>query len=103
MGVLNSKRLEIFLETKEKQTAVRRLLASGEVKVRQPGRTSFSDSAEYFRDEARLLLIGGPPRVLDSERGSTTGARLTMNLNDGSISVEGDPETRTITRRIVAR
>jgi lipopolysaccharide export system protein LptA len=103
MGVLNSKRLEIFLETKEKQTAVRRLLASGEVKVRQPGRTSFSDSAEYFRDEGRLLLIGGPPRVLDSERGSTTGARLTMNLNDGSISVEGDPETRTITRRIVAR
>jgi len=103
MGVLNSDRLEVFLESKQNQTAVQRLRASGAVTVRQPGRTSFSDFADYFRDEDKLFLSGGPPRVIDSERGSTSGARLTMNLNDDSISVEGDPETRAITRRHVAR
>jgi len=103
MGILNSSQLEIFLERGENQTSIQRILAEGDVKIYQPNRTSFSESAEYFRSEEKLILVGGPPRVIDSERGSTVGARLTLGLNDGSISVEGDSETRPITRQRVAR
>lgn len=103
MGILNSNQLEVFLASKDNQTTVKRLLATGAVTIHQPNRTSFSDFAEYFRDEEKLVLTGGPPRVLDSERGSTAGARLTMHLDDGSIAVEGDPENRSITRQHVAR
>jgi lipopolysaccharide export system protein LptA len=103
MGVLNSNQLEIFLAPKDNHTTVKRLLASGAVTIHQPNRTSFSDIAEYFRDEEKIVLTGGPPRILDSERGSTVGARLTMHLDDGSMAVEGDPENRSITRQHVAR
>jgi lipopolysaccharide export system protein LptA len=103
MGILNSNRLEVFLASKDNQTTVKRLLATGAVTIHQPNRTSFSDFAEYFRDEEKLVLTGGSPRILDSERGSTVGARLTMHLDDGSIAVEGDPENRSITRQHVAR
>jgi lipopolysaccharide export system protein LptA len=103
MGVVNSNQLEVFLASKDSQTTVKRLLAAGSVTIHQPNRTSFSDFAEYFREEEKLVLTGGPPRILDSERGSTAGARLTMHLDDGSIAVEGDPENRSITRQHVAR
>jgi len=103
MGVLNSNQLEIFLTSKDNQTAVERLLATGAVTIHQPNRTSSSDLAEYFRDQDRVVLSGGSPRILDSERGSAVGARLTMHLDDGSIAVEGDAENRSITRQHVAR
>jgi len=103
MGVLNSRQLEVFLESEENQTSIERILAKGGVKIYQPGRTSCSESAEYFRSEEKIVLVGGPPRVVDPERGSTVGARLTLGLNDGSISVEGNSETRPITRQRVAR
>jgi LPS export ABC transporter protein LptC len=103
MGILNSSQLEVFLESNQGQTSVQRMLANGEVTIYQPGRTSFSDSAEYFRSEEKVVLRGGPPKVVDSERGSTSGARLTLYLNDGSMGVEGDPETRSVTRHHMAR
>src|SRR5205807_10499452 len=103
MGILNSSQLEIFLESRENQTSIQRLLAKGGVKIDQPNRTSLSESAEYFRSEEKVVLLGGPPRVVDSERGSSVGPRLTLGLDDGSISVEGDSETRPITRQRVAR
>ena len=103
MGILNSNQLEVFLATEENQTAVKRLLATGTVTIHQPNRTSSSDCAEYFRDEGIVVLTGGSPRILDSERGSTAGARLTMHLDDGSIAVEGDNENRSFSRQRVAR
>jgi len=103
MGVLNSDHLQVFLASTGNQTTVKRLLATGAVTIHQPNRTSFSDLAEYFRDEEKVVLTGGSPRILDSERGSTAGARLTMHLDDGSIAVEGGPENRSITRQHVAR
>ena len=103
MGILNSNQLEIFLAPKDNQTTVQRLLASGAVTIHQPNRTSFSDVAEYFRDEEKLVLTGGPPRILDSERGSTVGPRLTMHFDDGSITVAGNPETHVITRQRVTQ
>ena len=103
MGTMTAQQLEVFLETEDKQTTVQRMLAKGSVRLQQESRTSYSDTAEYFREEDRLVLLGGPPRIIDSERGFTSGARLTMYLNDDRISVEGDSGNRSITRQDVAR
>ncbi len=95
MGLVQSDRLEVELETIENQTRPRRLIALGHVKIFQPQRLATSEMAEYFRADDRLVLSGGSPRVLDSERGSTSGARLTLFRNNDSIFVEGDSETRS--------
>jgi lipopolysaccharide transport protein LptA len=103
MGLLTSDQLEIFLVTEGGQRSVQRMIAKGKVKMSQPNRRSSSDLAEYFREEEKVVLTGGPPTIVDSERGSATGARLTMYMNDDRISVEGDSETRSITRQSATR
>jgi hypothetical protein len=79
------------------------MLATGNVKIQQPGRLATSESAEFFQPEKKAILTGGMPRILDSERGSTSGARLTLFFDDGSISVVGTSENRSLTRQRVAR
>lgn len=103
MGRLSSDQLEVFLKQQENRKSVERLLATGRVKIEQPGKLASSESAEFFQSERKVVLTGGMPRVLDSERGSTVGARLTMFFDDGSITVAGNPETRAITRQRVAQ
>ncbi len=102
LGALSSNRLEAFLRSQGNQKSVERMLASGKVKITQPGKVATSESAEFFHSEKRAILTGGMPRVLDPERGSTTGACLTLSFDDGSITVVGDPETRSITKQRVA-
>jgi len=104
MGVLESNELEIFLgSTGGNEKSVERMLATGNVKIQQPGRLATSESAEFFQPEKKAILTGGMPRILDSERGSTSGARLTLFFDDGSISVVGTSENRSLTRQRVAR
>jgi LPS export ABC transporter protein LptC len=95
LGQLQSDRLEVFLEKDEQQTRAKRMLAIGQVKIFQPKRTGMSEMAEYFRAGEKMVLSGGSPRVIDSERGSTSGARLTLYRNNDSIFVEGTSETRS--------
>lgn len=103
MGTLVSNQLEVFLSTAGNKKSIERMLATGSVKISQPGKLATSEVAEFFQRENIAILTGGMPRVLDSERGSTSGARLTLFFDDGSISVVGNPETRSITRQRVAR
>lgn len=102
-GRLNSDRLEVFLKEENSRKSVDRMLATGKVKIEQPGKLATSESAEFFQSEKKVILTGGMPRVLDSERGSTVGPRLTMFFDDGSITVAGNPETRVITRQRVTQ
>jgi lipopolysaccharide export system protein LptA len=102
-GRLNSDQLEIFLKDEHNRRSVDRMLATGKVRIEQPGKLATSESAEFFQSEKKVILTGGMPRVLDSERGSTVGPRLTMFFGDGSITVAGNPETRVITRQRVTQ
>ncbi len=103
MGTVQSDQLEVFLTSDGNQKSMERMAANGKVKILQPGKTSISDSAEFFQKEKKVILAGGPPRIVDSERGSTSGARLTLFFDDGSIAVEGGPETRSITTQRVSK
>ena len=102
-GRMSSDQLEIFLKHENNRKSVERMLATGKVKIEQPGKLASSESAEFFQSEKKVVLTGGMPRVLDSERGSTVGPRLTMFFDDGSITVAGNPETRVITRQRVTQ
>ena len=52
-------------------------------------RTGTSEHAEYFVDEQRVVLNGGQPLLVDSEKGRTTGCELTWWANNDRLLVGG--------------
>ena len=102
-GKLESDRLQVFLQQEQGQISVHRALAEGNVKLAQSNRTSFSQWAEYRGRERKVVLWGGPPRVVDYERGSTTGARLTIDIGGDSVAVEGNSQNRAVTTQRLSR
>jgi len=102
-GQLSSDQLEVFFKDENRHKSVERLLATGNVRIVQPGKLATSESAEFFQSENKAILTGGMPRVLDSVGGVTVGPRLTMFFDDGSITVAGNPETRAMTRQRAAQ
>lgn len=102
-GRLQSDRLQVFLRQENGQTSVDKALAEGNVRMAQPNRTGFSEWAEYRGREGKVVLWGGPPQVVDNERGSTTGARLTIDIGGGSVAVEGNSRNRAVTTQRLSR
>lgn len=102
-GRLQSDRLQVFLRREEGQTSVDKALAEGNVRMAQPNRTAFSQWAEYRGRQGEVVLWGGPPQVVDYERGSTTGARLTIDIGGGSVAVEGNSRNRAVTTQRLSR
>lgn len=102
-GRLQSDRLQVFLRREKGQTSVEKALAEGNVRMAQPNRTSFSQWAEYRGREGKVVLWGGPPQVVDNARGSTTGARLTIDIGGGSVAVEGNTRNRAVTTQRLSR
>lgn len=102
-GRLQSDRLQVFLRQENGQTSVDKALAEGNVRMAQPNRTAFSQWAEYRSREGKVVLWGGPPQVVDYERGSTTGARLTIDIGGGSVAVEGNSRNRAVTTQRLSR
>lgn len=102
-GKLQSDRLQVFLRQEQGQTSVDRALAEGNVRMVQPSRTSFSQWAEYRGGEGKVVLWGGPPKVVDEERGFTTGARLTIDIGGDSVAVEGNSQNRAVTTQRLSR
>lgn len=102
-GRLQSDRLQVFLRQEQGQTSVDKALAEGNVRMAQPNRTAFSEWAEYRGREGKVVLWGGPPQVVDYERGSTTGARLTIDIGGGSVAVEGNSRNRAVTTQRLSR
>ncbi len=100
-GVMTAPRLEVFLAAGEGggSESLERARAEGGVLIEQPDGRATSEQAEYRAGEQTVTLTGGPPKVVDAERGTVTGAQLTLFLSDGTIRVNSDEGTRTVTRR----
>jgi lipopolysaccharide export system protein LptA len=77
--------------------------ADGHVKVTQPGRLGTGDHAEYFAGSGKIVLTGGQPTVVDEEKGSTTGQRLTFYIHDDRLFVDGGDQTPSLSKHRVAR
>ena len=104
-GVLTAPHLEVFLAPGVGASSDRleRAWARGGVQIEQGTRLATGEEAEYLAVAQTVVLWGGSPTLSDRERGSTTGARLTLFLVDGRISVDSAEGTRTLTRRSWSR
>jgi len=100
-GLLTAPRLEVFLGAGAEggSESLERARAEGGVLIEQPDGQATSEQAEYRAGEQTVTLTGGPPKMVDAERGTVTGAQLTLFLSDGTIRVNSDEGTRTVTRR----
>jgi len=76
--------------------------ADGHVKVTQRGRVGTGNNAEYFAGPGKIVLTGGPPSLVDEEKGSTTGQRLTFFIHDDRIFVDGGDKSPSLSKHRVA-
>lgn len=81
---------------------VDRAEADGRVRVTQPGRVGTGNHGEYFAGPGKIILTGGPPVLVDEERGSTTGQRLTFFVHDDRLVVDGGDQSPSLSRHRVA-
>jgi lipopolysaccharide export system protein LptA len=102
---LRSDRLDIYFTQGDTMEAsqVDHAEADGHVKITQPGRTGSSDHGEYFAGPGKIVLTGGPPSLVDEEKGSTTGQRLTFFIHDDRLFVDGGDKSPSLSKHRVAR
>jgi lipopolysaccharide export system protein LptA len=101
---LVSDRLDVYFtqgDTAE-GSEVDRAEADGHVKVTQPGRVGTGDHAEYYAGPGKIVLTGGPPTLVDEEKGSTTGQRLTFFIRDDRLFVDGGDQSPSLSKHRVA-
>jgi lipopolysaccharide export system protein LptA len=96
-GTLHTPRLEVFLSAGGSR--LERAHADGGVRIEQGSSLASSEEGEYRPDAQTVVLWGGTPTLSDPQRGSTTGARLTLFLADDTLLVDSGEGTRTVTRR----
>ena len=66
----------------------------------QPGRKATGDKLVYTAVDETFVLTGSkavPPRMMDEERGTITGASLTFRSGDDSVVVKGGDGGRVTT------
>ena len=71
---------------------VEHLTARGHVVINAQGRHGTGEQLDYTGATGEYVLTGTstvPPRLVDSERGSTTGTALIFHSREDSVSVEG--------------
>jgi lipopolysaccharide export system protein LptA len=71
---------------------VERIVATQRVEITQPGRRATGERLVYTASDQMFVLTGtaaAPPKVVDVEQGSTTGAVLRFHSGDNSVVVAG--------------
>jgi lipopolysaccharide export system protein LptA len=94
--VMNSKELRAFLKEDEKGgggSSLDHAFADGSVKIVDTTaartRTGTSEHAEYYVADAKVILNGGEPTLVDSVKGTTRGRQLTYFSESDKLIVEG--------------
>jgi lipopolysaccharide export system protein LptA len=108
-GTVRSEDAEVFLTpaVPGKPSELDHMVSIGHVVITQPGRRGTGDRLVYTASDERYVLTGRPgqpPRAVDAEKGTTTGAALIFRGTNDSVEVadhvDGAPAehpTRTIT------
>lgn len=104
---VDSRELRAFLKDSSSDSSLDKAFADGVVKTASttvvPGkpkrtRVGTSEHAEYFTDEQKVILNGGRPQLVDSEKGKTEGRELTWWANNDRLLVDGEEskQVRTV-------
>jgi len=70
-----------------------RIVASGNVKIESDNRSAETEQAEYRVNDGILILKGKKTTVTDGQN-LIQGTTITLNRNDGRITVEGNKKNR---------
>ncbi len=102
---MHSDRLDVYFAQGDtlESSEVERAEADGHVRVTEPGRVGSGDHGEYFAGPAKIVLTGGHPSLVDEEKGSTTGQRLTFFIRDDRLFVDGGDQSPSLSKHRVAR
>ncbi len=72
----------------------RSITARGGVVIKKGGREAFGELADYDV-EKDVIVLTGRPYLVDQERGTVRGDKLTFRLSDGTIEVENKGNERS--------
>jgi lipopolysaccharide transport protein LptA len=72
----------------------RSIRARGGVTIKKGGREAFGEAADYDV-EKDVIVLTGRPYLVDKERGTVRGDKLTFRLSDGTIEVENRANERS--------
>jgi hypothetical protein len=96
------------LKDSESDSSLDKAYADGTVKIVSTSeklkrtRTGTSEHAEYYADDAKVLMNGGNPLLIDSVKGQTRGQQLTWFSSDDRLIVDGavnDPVKSTLRKK----
>jgi len=79
---------------------IERIVAEKGVVVEDALRRAKGEKLVYTAPEGKFVLSGGPPEVIDRERGRLTGASLTFWRGNDRVLVEGGDSRAVITTRV---
>lgn len=99
--VINANRLKIVYDhsvvskkgNSPKTDAIRKIIASGNVKILYDNIVAEGDLAEYTIKSDIFVLTGKPSRV-SRDGDLMTGSKFTLQRSDGTLTVEGNGEDR---------
>jgi lipopolysaccharide export system protein LptA len=113
-GSLESRTLDAFLGELQTPAAsgasaaigarqLRRLVAQGNVIVREGDRRGTAEQAEYTAAEGKFVLSGGQPTLANAASDTTTGHSLTFFVANDTILVDSQEGLRTVTTHRVEK
>jgi lipopolysaccharide export system protein LptA len=80
-----------------------RVLAQGNVIVRQGDRRATAEQALYTAADGKFVLSGGQPTIADASSDTTTGHSLTFFVASDTILIDSQEGSRTLTKHRVEK
>ena len=68
---------------------LREVVFQGRVAIQQRDRTAQGQRAVYYPSEEKVVITGNPARVVEPERGQSSGQKLTFYVHNNRMLVEG--------------
>jgi lipopolysaccharide export system protein LptA len=80
-----------------------RVVAQGDVVVRQGDRRGMADRAEYTATDGKFVLSGGQPTLANAVSDTTTGHSLTFFVASDTILIDSQEGSRTLTKHRIEK
>lgn len=95
--VVKGQEIHAFLRNDSNDSSLDHAVADGHVTVHEVAadrtRDAWSEHAEYYVDQDKVILEKGDPRFVDSTKGTTRGMKLTWYSKQNRLIVDGAPQT----------